>query len=54
VHHGFRVHLRLTRRLLRRVEKRGSPMFGVVVEILKEGLRDAAKMESRRWKAAGS
>lgn len=37
--------------LRRLAEKRGSPMSDVVVEILEKGLREAAKVESRRGKA---
>ena len=52
IHLGFKVTEQLNADLRRLVEKRGSPMSDVVVEILEKGLRGAAKAESRRVKSS--
>ena len=48
---SFRIPVELDQGLRQVAEKRGSPMSDLVVEILEKGLRDAAKMDSRREKA---
>jgi hypothetical protein len=50
LHLGFKVSEQLNADLRRLAEKRGATMSDVVVEILENGLRDAAKVGSRRAK----